>query len=83
MELIFTNHDLLTNIMPFVNGGYYNYDRLLYKADQAEPTNIVRLSNDDIVNNKSSWFTLDGRRLSGMPRQCGIYINNGRKVVIR
>ena len=83
VELIFTNHDLLTNIMPFVNGGYYNYDRLLYKADQAEPTNIVRLSNDDIVNNKSSWFTLDGRRLSGMPRQCGIYINNGRKVVIR
>ena len=83
VELIFTNHDLLTDIMPFVNGGYYNYDRLLYKADQAEPTNIVRLSDDDIVNNKSSWFTLDGRRLSGKPRQHGVYIKDRRKMVIK
>jgi len=29
------------------------------------------------------WYTLDGRRLNGMPTQRGIYINNGRKVVIK
>ncbi len=29
------------------------------------------------------WFTLDGRRLNGRPTQKGIYINNGRKVVIK
>ena len=29
------------------------------------------------------WYTLDGRRLSGMPLQKGIYINNGKKVVIK
>jgi len=32
VEIIFTNHDLLTGVMPFANGGYYNYGRLLYKA---------------------------------------------------
>ena len=30
-----------------------------------------------------TWFTLDGRRLSGKPKQCGVYINNGRKVVVK
>ena len=29
------------------------------------------------------WFTLDGRRLNGRPTNKGIYINNGRKVVIK
>lgn len=29
------------------------------------------------------WYTLDGRRLSGKPTQRGIYINNGKKYVIK
>ena len=30
-----------------------------------------------------TWFSLDGRRLNGKPKQCGVYINNGRKVVVK
>ena len=30
-----------------------------------------------------SWFTLDGRKLNGKPNAKGIYINNGRKIVIK
>ncbi len=30
-----------------------------------------------------AWYTLDGVRLSGKPTQKGLYINNGRKVVIK
>ena len=29
------------------------------------------------------WYTLDGRRLQGQPTAPGIYVNNGRKVVIK
>jgi len=29
-----------------------------------------------------AWYTLDGRRLSGKPTQKGIYIVNGKKVVL-
>ncbi|MBR3455881.1 MAG: hypothetical protein IKH26_11190, partial [Bacteroidaceae bacterium] len=29
------------------------------------------------------WFTLDGRRLAGKPTAGGLYIHNGRKVVIK
>ena len=31
----------------------------------------------------ASWFTLDGCRLNGQPSQSGIYIKDGRKVVIK
>lgn len=29
------------------------------------------------------WYTLDGRRLSDKPTKKGLYINNGRKIVVR
>ncbi len=29
------------------------------------------------------WYTLDGTRLSGQPTQKGIYVNNGKKVIIK
>jgi hypothetical protein len=37
------------------------------------------------INNPQSagWYTLDGRKISGVPAQKGIYINNGKKMVIK
>ena len=37
----------------------------------------------DRDNSTGTWFTLDGRQLNGYPTQKGIYINNGRKVIIK
>ncbi len=39
------------------------------------PSSIFNLQSE-------GWYTLDGRKLSGVPTQKGIYINNGKKVVI-
>ena len=33
--------------------------------------------------NDNSWYTLDGRKLSGKPTTKGIYVNSGRKVVVK
>ena len=30
-----------------------------------------------------AWYSLDGRRLQGKPAQKGVYINNGKKIVIK
>ena len=30
-----------------------------------------------------AWYTLDGRRLQGKPTQRGIYVNTGRKVIVK
>lgn len=32
---------------------------------------------------KNGWYTLDGRRLNAAPSRKGLYINNGKKVVIK
>ena len=32
---------------------------------------------------QQTWYTLDGRKLNGKPARAGVYINNGRKVVIK
>ena len=41
------------------------------------------LSNRRGGGGEASWYTLDGRRLSGKPATKGLYINNGKKVIIR
>ena len=35
------------------------------------------------TQHNDAWYSLDGRRLSGEPSMKGVYINNGRKVVIK
>ena len=37
----------------------------------------------NLMNGTGSWYTLDGRKLSGKPTQRGIYINDGKKIVIK
>jgi len=49
-----------------------------------ESTGIKEISSPSNPSNLSNlWYTLDGRRLSDMPTQRGIYINNGRKIMIK
>lgn len=49
-----------------------------------ETTGIISVNGSGFtVNGSDSWYTLDGRRLQGKPTQRGIYINNGKKVVIK
>ena len=74
VELVFTNHDLLTGIMPFANGGYYNYDHLLYKTDLA--TGLHHLKVPEKINN--AWYTLNGHHFTPRPAVKGIYIHQGK-----
>ena len=84
VELIFTNHDLLTHVMPFENGGYYNYDRMLYLAGQTTPTGI-----DEVVDRGERTFDgsagaiydLQGRKVADGPKRKGVYISKGKKII--
>ena len=33
--------------------------------------------------NDNSWYSIDGRKLDGKPTKKGVYINNGRRIVIK
>jgi len=47
-------------------------------------TGIVGIQEDEKTGRlDDSWYSLDGRRLSGMPVKPGLYINRGKKTVIR
>ena len=81
VEIIFTNHDLLTCIMPFENGGYYKYDGLLYKAGQTESTGVQSLK--EATTSGDCYYDLQGRRIHSTPTESGIYINQGKKIVVR
>ena len=35
------------------------------------------------ISQSEVWYTLSGMKLSGKPNAKGVYINNGRKVVIK
>ena len=32
---------------------------------------------------QENWYTLDGRKLSGKPNAKGVYIQNGKKIVVK
>ena len=60
--------------------GYYLPDYISGKLD----TGIVGIQEDEKTGRQDdSWYTLDGRRLTGMPAMPGLYINRGKKTVIR
>jgi hypothetical protein len=35
------------------------------------------------TNSDGAWFDLSGRKLDGKPSYAGVYINNGKKIVIK
>ena len=47
-------------------------------------TGIISTTNyTNFTNSDDAWYSLDGRKLVGKPAKAGIYVNNGRKVVIK
>ena len=63
-----------------LDGGSVSAIQMYFGDD--ETTGIITMSD---VRSKMSdvWYTLDGRKLDGKPTQKGIYIYNGKKVVIK
>ena len=47
-----------------------------------EATGLVEMRNEKgEMRNDGAWYTLDGRKISLLPKQKGVYIQNGKKVV--
>ena len=59
-----------------------------FGGDDGETTGIIEtVANSSLFilhsSFKEGWHTLDGRKLAGKPAQKGLYINNGKKIVIK
>ena len=45
---------------------------------------VTKITNTNITNiTNGNWYDLNGRKLQGVPTKKGVYIMNGRKVVVR
>jgi len=64
-------------------GNYEAHEFILNFGDESETNGIETVQRSTINVQLESWFTLDGRKLSGKPTKGGLYIHNGKKVVIK
>ena len=66
-----------------VNGTGAALARSLTMVFDDEATGIKTTDFTDYTDSEDAWYTLDGRRLQGKPAKSGIYMNNGKKIVIK
>lgn len=52
-------------------------------GDEEQTTGILDARNKIENRGANEWYDLSGRKLSGKPTQKGVYVQNGRKVVIK
>lgn len=68
-----------------VNDGTYSYPltsltKMYFTTDNITAIESITTPRQE---DEATWYTLDGRMLHGKPTTKGIYINQGRKVVIK
>ena len=56
--------------------------RLVSSSGETTAIGTLDTKTGEVSFDSEAWYTLDGVRLSGKPTKKGLYINNGRKVVI-
>jgi len=57
--------------------------RLVSRSGETTAIGSLDTKTGEVSFDSEAWYTLDGVRLSGKPSTKGIYINNGRKIVIK
>ncbi len=56
---------------------------LNFGTGSEETASLREISNEELGISNYDYYTLDGRKLNGKPTAKGLYIVNGRKVVIK
>lgn len=59
------------------------YLRLLDASGHATAIGSVQTATGSVTFDDSAWYSLDGTRRTGKPAQKGVYINQGKKIVIK
>ena len=53
-----------------------------FKLSFGDDTQTI-IGHTEITEKADAWYTVNGVKLSGMPRTRGIYVKNGKKVVVK
>ena len=58
-------------------------DELFGETDNGTATGISEATGENAVGDKAEWHSIDGRRLNNAPTEKGLYILNGKKVLVK
>ena len=64
------------------NGNIIKGSWVIIKGESGISTGIENGQRDAVKVQSDEWFTIDGQKLSGKPTKKGVYIYNGRAVVL-
>ena len=59
-----------------------NASAIVLNFGDGETTGIGSIDNGELRIDNDDWYSLDGRRLNAKPTQRGVYIHNGKKVLV-
>ncbi len=82
-------HQYTADYMParkaylLISGSGAALARSLTMVFGGDETGITATNYTNFTNCGDAWYTMDGRRLAQKPATKGMYINNGRKIVIK
>ena len=65
-----------------IDGGPGNPGYLTAAPAVSIATSLNQVTSDAPQVTSDEWYTIDGRKLNGMPAKKGIYIHNGKKAVV-
>jgi hypothetical protein len=57
--------------------------RLIGANGEVTGIGSLQTKTGEIIFDSDAWYTLDGVQLDGKPTRKGIYVNNGKKVIIK
>lgn len=56
---------------------------ILVEEADGSTTAISAITNEGVAVKAEGWYTIDGMKLNAAPTQKGVYINNGKKIVVK
>ena len=57
--------------------------RLISANGEVTAIGTLYTRTGEVSFDSEAWYTLDGKRLNAKPNTKGIYVNNGKKVIIK
>lgn len=81
-KIIFNDGSNQTADLDFKNGNYYTSSGLYGNVIDAT-TGISTIKTDVSHSTDASWYSISGSKINSKPAQKGIYIHNGKKVVVK
>ena len=79
------------NILPLTfTKAYFDFNKtslnapsIIVEEADGSTTAISGITADGVAVKAEGWYTIDGMKLNAAPTQKGVYINNGKKIVVK